>query len=56
VVAELYWPELARLKQGATIELYLPLLTERRVRDSLRRIPRPDKMRNGTVSTLSSFY
>ena len=36
-VADMYWPELARLKQGATIDLYLPLLTERRVRDSLRR-------------------
>jgi hypothetical protein len=54
VVADMYWPELARLKQGATIDLYLPLLTERRVRDSLRRIPSPDKKRNAMSSTLSS--
>jgi hypothetical protein len=53
VVAEMYWPELARLKQGATVDLYPPLLTERRVRDSLRRRP-SDKKRNAMVETLSS--
>ena len=55
VVAEMYWPELARLEQGATIDLYLPLLTERRVRDRLRRIPHPDKMADAMVSEVSSF-
>ena len=55
VVADMYWPELARLEQGATVDLYLPLLTERRVRDRLRRIPRPDKMANAMVSRVSSF-
>jgi Protein of unknown function (DUF3562) len=53
VVADMYWPQLARLKQGATIDLYLPLLTERRVRDSLRRIPRASKVRKAAVSALS---
>jgi len=37
VVADLYWPELARLQDGATIDVYLPLLTERRLREHLRR-------------------
>jgi hypothetical protein len=56
VVAAMYWPELAGLKQGATIDLYLPLLTARRVRERLRRIPRPDKMRKAMVSTSSRSY
>jgi uncharacterized protein DUF3562 len=51
VVADVYWPELAGLKQGATIDLYLPLLTARRVRQRLRRIPRPDNIRKAVVST-----
>jgi hypothetical protein len=37
VVADLYWPELARLQEGATIDVYLPLLTERRLRERLWR-------------------
>jgi len=37
MVADMYWSELARLKEGATTVLYLPLLTARRVRDRLRR-------------------
>jgi hypothetical protein len=55
-VADVYWPELAGLKQGATIDLYLPLLTARRVRERLRRIPRPDKMRKAMASTPSRAY
>ncbi len=51
VVADVYWPELAGLKRGATIDLYLPLLTARRVRERLRRIPRSDNMRKAVVST-----
>lgn len=39
VVADRYWPELARLEQGATVDQYLPLLTARSVRDRLRRMP-----------------
>lgn len=54
VVADMYWPQLARLKQGATVDLYLPLLTERRVRDSLRRIPPAGKVRKAVVPALSS--
>jgi len=50
VVAKLYWPELARLEQGATIDLYLPLLTERHVRHKLRHMPRSDHVRTGMVS------
>ena len=37
MVADMYWPELARLQEGATIDVYLPLLTERRSRERLRR-------------------
>jgi len=37
VVADVYWPELPKLQEGATIDVYLPLLTERRVRERLRR-------------------
>lgn len=37
VVADMYWPELASLQEGATIDVYLPLLTERRVRERLQR-------------------
>ncbi len=53
VVADMYWPELARLTQGATIDLYLPLLTERRVRDSLRRMPRANRVRKAVVAAPS---
>jgi len=40
LVADVYLQELAQLKQGATIDLYLPLRTARRVRERLRRMPR----------------
>lgn len=50
LVADMYWSELARLREGATIDLYLPLLTARRVRDRLRRMPRPDDAGYGSVS------
>ena len=53
VVAEMYWPELARLKQGATIDLYLPLLTERHVRERLRHMARPDD-KTSTAAVSSS--
>src|SRR5215470_14417538 len=36
-IADVYWHELAKLQEGATIDVYLPLLTERRVRERLRR-------------------
>ena len=45
VVADMYWPELARLQEGATIDVYLPLLTERRLREHLRRSGRPVEAR-----------
>jgi Protein of unknown function (DUF3562) len=45
MVADMYWPELARLQKGATIDVYLPLLTERRVRKRLRRSGRSDETR-----------
>ena len=45
VVADMYWPELARLQEGATIDVYLPLLTERRLREHLRRSAKPDEVR-----------
>jgi hypothetical protein len=44
-VADIYWPELARLQEGATIDVYLPLLTERRVRERLWRSGKPDETR-----------
>ena len=44
-VADMYWPELARLQEGATIDVYLPLLTERRLRERLRRAGTPDEAR-----------
>jgi hypothetical protein len=44
-VADIYWPELARLQEGATIDVYLPLLTERRSRERLRRSGKPDETR-----------
>jgi len=40
VVAEIYWHELTQLKEGATVETYLGLLTIRKVRDTLRHMPR----------------
>jgi hypothetical protein len=49
LVADMYWSELARLREGATIDLYLPVLTARRVRDRLRRMPRPDDARYRSV-------
>jgi len=45
IVADVYLQELEQLKQGATIDLYLPLRTARRVRERLRRIPRPQTSR-----------
>ena len=45
MVADLYWPELARLQEGATIDVYLPLLAERRLRERLRRSGKPDEAR-----------
>ena len=41
IIADVYWQELAGLKQGATVDLYLPLRTARRVRKRLGRMPRP---------------
>lgn len=45
VVADIYWPQLASLQEGATIDVYLPLLTERRVRERLQRGKGPGKAR-----------
>ena len=45
MVADMYWPELARLQEGATIDVYLPLLTERRLREHLRRSGKPVEAR-----------
>jgi len=44
-VADLHWSELARLQDGATIDVYLPLPTERRLREHLRRSVKPDEAR-----------
>ena len=38
-VAEMYWKELAHLKEGATVRNYLGLLTTRKVRETLRHMP-----------------
>jgi len=45
MVADMYWRELARLQEGATIDVYLPLLTERRLREHLRGSGKPDEAR-----------
>ena len=46
MIAKMYWPELANLQEGATIDVYLPLLTERRVRERLRHSERPEVRRS----------
>jgi hypothetical protein len=39
VVAEIYWHELKRLQDRASIKAYVPLLAAKKVREALRRAP-----------------
>jgi len=39
VVADMYLDQLSRLQRDATIQTYLTVLTTRKVRDALRRLP-----------------
>jgi len=40
VVAEMYWHELTQLRQRATVETYLGLVTAHKIREALRHMPR----------------
>lgn len=39
VVAEIYWHELKRLQDSASINTYVPVLAAKKVREALRRAP-----------------
>jgi uncharacterized protein DUF3562 len=39
VVAEMYWHELAQLRERATVKAYLGLVTAHKVREALRHMP-----------------
>lgn len=39
-IAEIYWSELSKLRQGAKTDIYLSLITARKVREKLHRLPR----------------
>jgi len=39
VVADMYLDQLSRLQRDATVQKYLTVLTTRKVRDALRRLP-----------------